>query len=436
MFLVVEKKHYGKYIALVAFLVLIMFVSKSYSYFDTTGDSAAITNATATVHVEGGLSFSNEENITLSLDRENFGEGAGNLSDSIKAKATLIAGTERTHESDFYNVYLNIAKNGFKYSTNDNKTELLLKIKNPSGTYLNAIEGLEYDDENEGFDITEKTGLIEIAINQNISVGNKSKIVDEWEFELTFINLETNQSINEGKSIEIKVLLQKEEFLYPTLAPSNTWYSEIESSVNDITNITVLDSYTPTGTESKTWDCSNESTGLVTCYLDSTGKKITIVGNGTGNIYANEDSSNAFSFASIEQIEGLEILNTSNVTNMSRMFYGTGTSTMFDIGDISNWDTSNVLDMSEMFAYSGTGTRTYRIDISNWNMSNVNNVKDMFAESGTSSLIWYVLIPPTNGNRVKNTQTRIVGKKANIRYTIHDRSFTIMEYEEDEEQEE
>ena len=428
MFLVVEKKHYGRYIAIATFLVLIMFVSSSYSYFDRRVDSYSMTSGDVTLYVEGGLGFSDEGDSDLSLNRDNFSKGAGNLTDSMIAKATLTAGTDETNVSAFYNVYFNIAKNGFKYSTEDHKTELLLKIKNPSGTYLNALEGLEYDDENGGFDITEKAGLIEIATDYKISTGDEPQKVDSWEFEITFINLDTNQSINEGKAIETRVILQKEKFVYPTLAAGNTWYSEIEKEVSNITNINIVDSYKPSGNEKKTWDCSDGSKKLVTCYLDETQKIVTIVGNGTGNVFANEDSSSAFSFLSLELVEGLDILNTSNVTNMSKMFYETGSNSAFDIGDISNWDTSNVLDMSEMFKNAGTGTRTFRIDISNWNMSKVEKINDMFTDSGSSALIWYVLIPPTNGSRVKNSTTRIYGKKSSVHFNLTDKSFTIAEY--------
>src|SRR5574344_1818344 len=59
---------------------------------------------------------------------------------------------------------------------------------------------------------------------------------------------------------------------------------------------------------------------------------------------------------------------TSNVTNMSRMFNGSHFN-----GDISKWDTSKVTDMSDMFMYS-----YFNQDISKWNTSNVKDMSKMF----------------------------------------------------------
>ena len=68
----------------------------------------------------------------------------------------------------------------------------------------------------------------------------------------------------------------------------------------------------------------------------------------------------------------LELLNTSNVNNMSYMFYGCGNSTSLDL---SNFDTSKVEDMSYMFY----GCRALTsLNLSNFNTSNVFDMTDMF----------------------------------------------------------
>ena len=94
-------------------------------------------------------------------------------------------------------------------------------------------------------------------------------------------------------------------------------------------------------------------------------------------------------------IKGISNWNTSNVTNMSNMFFRCTTipnisnwntskvldmSYMFygcnNIPDISNWNTSKVLDMSYMF-----GECNNIPDISNWDTSNVKNMKGIFYHS-------------------------------------------------------
>ncbi len=62
--------------------------------------------------------------------------------------------------------------------------------------------------------------------------------------------------------------------------------------------------------------------------------------------------------------------NTSNVTNMSSMFYYT---TNFN-QPIGNWNTINVTDMSNMFG----GALNFNQPIGNWNTSNVTNMYGMF----------------------------------------------------------
>ena len=70
---------------------------------------------------------------------------------------------------------------------------------------------------------------------------------------------------------------------------------------------------------------------------------------------------------------------TSNVTNMSNMFaLGSGTSFQNDTTktiNLSHFDTSNVTNMSSMFAYQ---TDLTTLDLSNWNTSKVTNISNMF----------------------------------------------------------
>ena len=65
-------------------------------------------------------------------------------------------------------------------------------------------------------------------------------------------------------------------------------------------------------------------------------------------------------------------LNTSNITNMSRLFTNIYLLDHFN-GDISKWDVSNVTDMTYMFRES-----RFNDDISKWDVSNVKNMNKMF----------------------------------------------------------
>jgi surface protein len=72
-------------------------------------------------------------------------------------------------------------------------------------------------------------------------------------------------------------------------------------------------------------------------------------------------------------IEGIEYLNTENVTNMSWMFSECSALTTLDV---SNFDTKNVMEMSYMF---GSCTKLKTLDVSSFNTHNVTDMNWMFS---------------------------------------------------------
>ena len=76
------------------------------------------------------------------------------------------------------------------------------------------------------------------------------------------------------------------------------------------------------------------------------------------------------------QINNIEYLNTSKVTDMSYMFYNCGVTTL----DLSGFDTSNVTNMSYMFYWCRSLTS---LDVSGLDTSNVTDMSCMFSECGS-----------------------------------------------------
>ena len=74
----------------------------------------------------------------------------------------------------------------------------------------------------------------------------------------------------------------------------------------------------------------------------------------------------------LKQIEGLEYLNTSEVKDMSSMFFACESLTSLDL---KNFNTQNVTDMSSMFAYCESLTS---LDLKNFNTQNVTDMSRMF----------------------------------------------------------
>lgn len=70
---------------------------------------------------------------------------------------------------------------------------------------------------------------------------------------------------------------------------------------------------------------------------------------------------------------------TTLVTDMTRLFYGSPSSSVFT--GIETWDVSNVTNMSEMFSGTRNSQNIFNHDISNWDVSNVENMERMFYNS-------------------------------------------------------
>ena len=83
-------------------------------------------------------------------------------------------------------------------------------------------------------------------------------------------------------------------------------------------------------------------------------------------------------FGNLKQIEGIENLNTTNVTEMASMFYGCSQLTSLDV---THFNTANVVHMTNMFVNCSS---LASLDVTHFNTENVTNMGYMF--SGCSSL--------------------------------------------------
>ena len=143
-----------------------------------------------------------------------------------------------------------------------------------------------------------------------------------------------------------------------------------------VTKIVFQDSINKIEGESESWDISSAKNKTVMARLvpntdDTTTNTLYIQGN--GGVTANYDSSDLFyNFSKLTEIENINLLDTSSVTNMSSMFYSC--SRLISL-DVSNFDTSKVTNMGSMFCGCSTLTS---LDLSNFDTSNVTNMSSMF----------------------------------------------------------
>ena len=135
----------------------------------------------------------------------------------------LSANNKTNTATEHYYLYLNISNNTFTYSIDNNTPEILLSIKDGSNNEITTLTGLTYKTVTDGkgasikgFDITNKKGLITILNNREITT--TSTKTEEWNVTVTFVNYNSNQAGNAGKSFNAKLMIQKEEYKLPTLA--------------------------------------------------------------------------------------------------------------------------------------------------------------------------------------------------------------------------
>jgi len=98
-------------------------------------------------------------------------------------------------------------------------------------------------------------------------------------------------------------------------------------------------------------------------------------------------------FTKVSSVD-VEKLDTSRVTNMSAMFYQTGSdesATSFSIVGLDAWDVSNVVNFTSMFNSAGRNATTWNIgNLSNWNVSSASTLGWLFLYAGEYSTTWSV----------------------------------------------
>ncbi len=206
-----EKKKKTLVLSIIAIAtLLIVVVGATYAYFVAQGGASANTNVNVQTNTTDNLSFEVGEPISLNINQDNFYQGAGNQAGSTTASATLTANNATNSATANYYLYLDITSNDFEYTVDTNTPELILTITAPDGTELQTLSGYQYVEVGEvsGFDITTVSNVIKIAENYEItSIGTETQT---WNITVTFVNLDTDQVENTGKTFEASLIIQAE----------------------------------------------------------------------------------------------------------------------------------------------------------------------------------------------------------------------------------
>ena len=207
----------AKIISIVSIVALAaILVGATYAYFQAQTGEGSQTDIKINANTVDTFTFETGDPLSINLNQENFASGKGNQTGSTYAKAILTANNKTNSATEHYYLYLNISNNTFTYSIDNNTPEILLSIKDGSNNEITSVSGLTYKTVTDGkgasikgFDITNKSGLITILNNREITT--TSTKTEEWNVTVTFVNYNSNQAGNAGKNFTAKLMIQKEK---------------------------------------------------------------------------------------------------------------------------------------------------------------------------------------------------------------------------------
>ena len=197
-------------------VLLVLIVGATYAYFQASGGTGTSANLKVTTYTTDVFNFEVGNDISIYADATSFASGKGNAVGSTFAKAILSANNKTNTATKYYYLYLNISKNTFTYTQNEDTPEILLTIKDDAGNEITSINDLTYKTVTDGkgatikgFDITTGIGLITLLNNKEITASPQK--TDTWNLTVTFINYDKDQSKNAGKSFNAKLIAQQKE---------------------------------------------------------------------------------------------------------------------------------------------------------------------------------------------------------------------------------
>ncbi len=216
--------------------LIIVMIGATYAYFQATSSGEGNIDTNVGTSTTDNLSFAFGEEIHISATEENFAQGMPSLSDSTTGTALLRPNNYTNQASATYNIYLIIENNNFVYTTDNQTPEILLKVTSPTGQELENITGLVHTED--GFDITTRTGGFLIISDYEITADTVEEM-QQWNIEVTFVNLDSDQQANTEKNLTAKLYMTQEQMSsYELIAINNISTSTTYNSVTANLDIT------------------------------------------------------------------------------------------------------------------------------------------------------------------------------------------------------
>lgn len=231
-----EKKKVKLFSAIALVTLALLVVGATYAYFQNQYGSASNADVNVITATTDLLTFKIDKAINIGVSQSEFKKGNPDASDSTGAHATLTASNSKNIEKTTrsYNIYFVIDANDFEYTTQDGTPELYLNVTDPNGNKLENITGLVHYEK--GFDITTRTGGFLLVPDYDIEATRGNTITQDWKVEVTFANLDTDQSKNMGKGLSGKLFVTSDkmnsyELSKITNMTTKTTYNSIDTTL-------------------------------------------------------------------------------------------------------------------------------------------------------------------------------------------------------------
>jgi len=197
-------------IATIALIAIV--VGATYAYFEAQNETTGGSNIGVDAATTDVFRLTSSDAIELNANPSNFKQGDANLVGEAQASAYLRANNNTNTATYNYYVYLDIEENDFVYSVDENSPELLLKVYEGEigENEVTSIPGLtrKTTEDVEGFDITGITRAITLVNNKEITT--TSEIEEKWSIEIIFVNLESDQLANQGKTLDASLRIESD----------------------------------------------------------------------------------------------------------------------------------------------------------------------------------------------------------------------------------
>ena len=270
----INKIKKNKFLSILSVLIVgclvLLVVRFTYAFFAAQVNEAK-NDITLNSDLTDVLDFEIGDALSIDVTPTLLPENGENIASSSYAKASLLANTTDNYAEYSYWVYFIISDNSFIYS-NGTSPEVILSVTDPEGNPVTNIAGLTYGTFNgiSGFDVTTQNGVFAVANDYTIaSSSSDTKTEQTWNFTLTYLNEDFDQSSNVGNRMFTEIALKKEEIVTHdvTLISENT---EIYGKDYSITNMLGSngDFESQSGWSACNYDTAYVKYGNYACRLD------------------------------------------------------------------------------------------------------------------------------------------------------------------------